>query len=153
MLLALACEATYTGAMNRRGSRGGVTGLFRWLVGATVFVPFACDSNAPSGNGPARDEVVASSSSALIDAPANSGVITVANLSHQTGNADSADPVNVGRFDEPAALAVAPDGTIYIADWGNNSVRRLQPSANVYSLRAREWLSQSVTVRARGLMT
>lgn len=118
--------------MNRRRSRGGRHGAVSLV--ATVFLPLACGTSSPKDSGPARDETVASSSSALIDAPANNGVITIANLSHQTGNTDAADAANVGRLDEPAALAVAADGTIYIADWGNNSVRRLQPNAIGYIL-------------------
>lgn len=65
-----------------------------------------------------------SQSNQLIQIPANSGVVTLAGTG-QRGAADNASAVN-GTFNDPAAVAVkASDGTIYVADWGNNSIRRI----------------------------
>jgi sugar lactone lactonase YvrE len=38
------------------------------------------------------------------------------------------------RFDTPSGLAVAPDGTIYVADTGNNAVRSITPDGIVTTI-------------------
>eukprot|EP00397_Hematodinium_sp_SG-2012_P021403 GEMP01022105.1.p1 GENE.GEMP01022105.1~~GEMP01022105.1.p1 ORF type:complete len:349 (+),score=87.32 GEMP01022105.1:341-1387(+) len=35
------------------------------------------------------------------------------------------------QFKYPMALAVAPDGTIYVSDWGNDAIRRVLPNGRV----------------------
>jgi sugar lactone lactonase YvrE len=45
------------------------------------------------------------------------------------GFADGSGPS--ARFDTPSALAVGPDGTLYVADTGNNAIRRITPDAVV----------------------
>lgn len=48
-----------------------------------------------------------------------------------TRGATDASVATSGRFNDPAGVAVAPDGTIYVADWGNNSVRRIRPDGSL----------------------
>ncbi len=37
-------------------------------------------------------------------------------------------PGNAARFSRPAGLAAAPNGDLYLADFGNNCVRRVRMS-------------------------
>lgn len=99
-------------------------GLGLGSVGLLVAAASCGDSDSE------RVETLSASRGALIEAPGNGGVITIANTSRVAGNADAADAKNA-TLNEPAALAVATDGTIYIADWGNNSVRRIKPDGSM----------------------
>ena len=40
----------------------------------------------------------------------------------------------VARFDTPSGLALAPDGTLYVADTANNAIRRITPAGDVSTL-------------------
>lgn len=83
------------------------------------------------GNSDTDDgETLSVSRGKLIEVPPNGGVITIANTARLAGNADAADARNA-TLNEPTALAVGPDGTIYVADWGNNSVRRIKPDGSL----------------------
>lgn len=56
-------------------------------------------------------------------------------LAGQAGVSGYADgPAATARFRKPAGLAVAPDGTVYVADSGNHAVRRIAPSGSVGTL-------------------
>jgi len=58
----------------------------------------------------------------------NWSVITIAGLA---GTPGSDDGVNAAaRFRSPASVAVDSDGTLYISDFGNNTIRKLSPSGN-----------------------
>lgn len=52
----------------------------------------------------------------------DSGFVTTVGVAKVPGHLDGA--ANTARFDEPAGIAVAPDGTVYVADRGNRRVRR-----------------------------
>lgn len=56
-------------------------------------------------------------------------VSTVAGLAGQAGDADGVGAA--ARFSTPGDLAVAPDGSVYVADTGNRAVRRLAPDGAV----------------------
>jgi sugar lactone lactonase YvrE len=56
-------------------------------------------------------------------------VSTVAGLAGQAGDADGAGAA--ARFSTPGDLALAPDGSVYVADIGNRAVRRLAPDGTV----------------------
>jgi RHS repeat-associated protein len=60
---------------------------------------------------------------------ASTTVSTVAGLAGLAGFADG--PSAQARFREPAGLAVAPDDSIYVADAGNNRIRRVAPDGTV----------------------
>jgi len=49
--------------------------------------------------------------------------------SRDPGHADG--PARVARFDGPAAVAVDPDGTLYVADSRNHAIRRISPNGQV----------------------
>lgn len=54
------------------------------------------------------------------------------------GNASNSGNVNgngqTARFSSPQDVAVAPDGTVYVADTGNNRIRKIDTSGNVVTL-------------------
>jgi sugar lactone lactonase YvrE len=54
-------------------------------------------------------------------------VITVAGGAR--GFADG--PGESARFDTPSGLAIGPDGVLYVADTGNNAIRRISPDGQV----------------------
>ncbi|RYF03087.1 MAG: hypothetical protein EOO40_12595, partial [Deltaproteobacteria bacterium] len=43
-------------------------------------------------------------------------------------------PAATARFHHPAAVALGPDGTLYVADFGNQLVRRVSPAGEVTTL-------------------
>ena len=65
----------------------------------------------------------------VIETPNNTGAVSTLAGTGQPGATDHADPLQ-GKLNDPAGIAVAAAGpnagTIYIADWGNNSVRRIK---------------------------
>lgn len=95
-----------------------------------------------SADGPARDARFKAPSHLVFDAAGNlhvsdagnhtvrrispqGEVSTVAGLAEQAGDVDGAGAA--ARFSTPGDLAVAPDGSVYVADIGNRAVRRLAP--------------------------
>lgn len=64
--------------------------------------------------------------------PPGSSASTVATLAGGAGLPGFADgPASAARFRDPAGLAVAPDDSIYVADAGNNRIRRVAPDGTV----------------------
>jgi sugar lactone lactonase YvrE len=59
-------------------------------------------------------------------------VTTVAGIARQSGYADGA--ANQAQFSEPSAVAVAADGTLYVADTSNNLIRKIDPAQIVSTL-------------------
>jgi sugar lactone lactonase YvrE len=73
---------------------------------------------------------VADTGNHVIRAIAASGTVTI--VAGSIGVAGSADGTGAGaRFSSPSGIAVAPDGTIYIADTGNNTLRAMSSSGVV----------------------
>lgn len=60
-------------------------------------------------------------------------VTTLAGRSGLSGTADG--PLSAARFHEPRRIAVATDGTVYVADTGNHAVRRIHPNGAVDTVR------------------
>ncbi|HET7868187.1 MAG TPA: hypothetical protein VFL86_27575 [Burkholderiaceae bacterium] len=57
---------------------------------------------------------------------------TVSTVAGQAGQAGNADGMGIAaRFSTPGDLAVAQDGSLYVADTGNRAVRRLAPDGAV----------------------
>jgi sugar lactone lactonase YvrE len=56
-------------------------------------------------------------------------VSTVAGLANVAGTADGAG--STARFRGPQGIAVAPDGTLYVADTGNHTIRKISPQGVV----------------------
>lgn len=62
----------------------------------------------------------------------NGHVTTFAGKGHETGAADG--PAAEARFNQPRAVAVAQDGTAYVADNGNAAIRQITPSGVVTTI-------------------
>jgi hypothetical protein len=86
---------------------------------AAVLAAIACGPTDPN-TGP---ESVGTQSQELIQPPASGNVTTIAGTG-APGDADNVVAKN-GTFNDPAGVAVASDGTLFVADWANNSVRRI----------------------------
>jgi sugar lactone lactonase YvrE len=56
-------------------------------------------------------------------------VTTLAGSPEQAGNVDGKGVM--AKFNHPTALSVGPDGNIYVADTGNDAVRRVTPTGGV----------------------
>jgi sugar lactone lactonase YvrE len=62
-------------------------------------------------------------------------VTTLAGSSPVGSNGGFADgPGAVAQFKSPYGLALAPDGTLYVADMGNHRIRKISPSSQVTTL-------------------
>lgn len=61
-----------------------------------------------------------------------SGTVTTLAGASVAGFADGAGAT--ARFNNPADVAIAPDGSIYVADFTNNRIRRVTPSGTVTTL-------------------
>ncbi|KAF0178004.1 MAG: NHL repeat-containing protein [Limisphaerales bacterium] len=59
-------------------------------------------------------------------------VTTLAGAAGQDGSADG--PAASARFGKPAELALAPNGTLYIADAAHHAIRRLTPDGRVSTI-------------------
>ena len=59
-------------------------------------------------------------------------VTTLAGAAGQDGSADG--PASTARFGKPAELALAPNGTLYIADAAHHTIRRLTPDGRVSTI-------------------
>jgi sugar lactone lactonase YvrE len=62
------------------------------------------------------------------------GTVTTVAGTGQPGDADGA--AHTAGFDTPSGIAVAPDGTLYIADTGNDAVRAITPGGLVSTVAA-----------------
>ncbi|MGJ9418075.1 NHL repeat-containing protein [Massilia sp. CMS3.1] len=60
------------------------------------------------------------------------GVVTTLAGAAQPGKADG--PAATAAFDTPSAIAVGKDGALFVADTGNNAIRRLGPDGMVSTL-------------------
>ena len=111
-------STTVAGAAGQHGSNGGLSLRARF--------------NEPDGISVAQDGTVYVSDryNAVIRKIATDGTVTtVAGRSGLTGNADGA--ASSARFNGPRRIAIAADGTIYVADTGNHAVRRIVPAGTV----------------------
>lgn len=95
------------------------SGWLRWSCALAAVVVSSCSSNAPEQAGVQEQE--------LVQPPPNGTVSTIAG----TGSPGAADNANatLGTFNDPAAVAAASNGDLFVADWMNNSVRRLSAGA------------------------
>lgn len=64
----------------------------------------------------------------VIEYPATGSPITIAGTSGTAGSSGDNGPAASALLSAPTAVAIAPDGTIYIADSGNNKVRAIAPT-------------------------
>ncbi len=59
------------------------------------------------------------------------GVITTVAGTGRKGHSGDGGPAVEAELDEPAGLAIGPDGSFYVADYGCNVVRRVAPDATI----------------------
>jgi|GEM_PF-500003 len=59
-------------------------------------------------------------------------VTTLAGTAGQTGNVDATG--SAARFNQPTGLAIDASGTLYVADSGNNTIRKVSPTGVVTTL-------------------
>ncbi len=110
-------------------------GFKAWGVGLVgvaglCVLPLACsDSGEGEKDGQVEETSPGTQQSKLIQVPTNGGVVTIAGTS-VAGATDAAIATN-GTLNDPAGVAVAADGTTYIADWGNNSIRRIKADGSL----------------------
>ena len=62
------------------------------------------------------------------------GSVTTVAGGDRPGNADG--PASNAAFDTPSAIAVGKDGTLFVADTGNNAIRRIGPDGSVATIAA-----------------
>jgi RHS repeat-associated protein len=95
------------------------------VVAAVLGTLGACSSDDSGGGGERYGQV----RQRVIQPHVNAGVTTIAgDPNGLPGNSGDGLPASASKLNDPAGVAVAEDGTIYIADSGNNSVRRIVPA-------------------------
>lgn len=116
------------GSWKALGSRVAVCVAFVAATAASFVAAPGCSSGQSDELG-TKDPVVEESgsvSSGLSEVPPNGGVTTISGLAGVKGSTNSTTGWTNARFDDPAGVAIGPDGTIYVADWNNNSIRRIK---------------------------
>jgi hypothetical protein len=64
--------------------------------------------------------------------PQTRTVVTMAGAAGQPGSADGVG--DAARFNSPRGLAAGPDGSVYVADSGNHTIRRITPDGGVTTI-------------------
>jgi RHS repeat-associated protein len=59
-------------------------------------------------------------------------ITTVAGTGGQPGYSGDGGPAKTARLSNPTGLAFGPDGTLYVADAGNNVIRRMTPDGKIF---------------------
>ncbi|HEX3578222.1 MAG TPA: hypothetical protein VHY33_06630 [Thermoanaerobaculia bacterium] len=116
-------SSTVAGASGQHGSESGPATHARF--------------NAPEGVALAPDGTLVVCdryNSVIRKIAADHTVTTIAGRAGLSGRADG--PATSARFDSPRRVAVAADGTIYVADTGNHAVRRIAPAGSVETVAA-----------------
>lgn len=109
---------TVAGAAGQPGSTDGVGTLARFNGPAALVV-------AGSGS-----VYVSDSQNHTIRLLASDGTVTTfAGLAGKPGQVDGA--LSVAQFNQPNGLALAPGGTLYVADYGNACIRAISPGGTV----------------------
>jgi streptogramin lyase len=124
----------------RKISTNGIVTTFAGLAGSAGTSDTRFDTPCGIAIAPNGDLYVSDTGNHTIGriAPAGS-VTTIAGTAGQSGFADGLG--TAARFNSPLGLAVAADGTIFVADSGNHLVRAISPARAVTTLagRAETW--------------
>ncbi|NDB74355.1 MAG: hypothetical protein EB141_01685 [Verrucomicrobia bacterium] len=138
--LAIAADGTIFVADNQNHAirRIGTNGVVTTLAGLPGTPGSTDGSNAnarfdsPTGLalGPDGTLYVSDTGNHTIRRITLAGVVTT--LAGSAGKADYADgPAATARFNQPLGLAIAPDGTVFVADSGNHLIRVIATNGNV----------------------
>ncbi len=138
--LAIAADGTIFVADNQNHSirRIGTNGVVTTVAGLPGTPGSADGSNAdarfdsPTGLtlGPDGALYVSDTGNHTIRRITLGGAVTT--LAGSAGKADYADgPATTARFNQPLGLAIAPDGTVFVADSGNHLIRVIATNGNV----------------------
>ena len=109
---------TFAGIAGQAGSRDGTTALF--------------DAPADVAVDAGGNVYVADTGNDTIRLISSTGVTTLAGTADQAGSADGTGAS--ARLDAPSAVAVDGGGNIYVADFGNNAIRKITPDRLVSTL-------------------
>lgn len=91
------------------------------------------DLHSPRGLAPAPDGDVYVSDSynnRIVRITEDGRIIEVAGT-RRSGFSGDGGPAREAEFDTPSALTIGPDGALYVTDWDNLVVRRIDPDSNV----------------------
>ena len=106
----------------------GISGLQDGVGAAARFADPAGVAIDSAGN-----ILIADSGNHCIRRLTPSGIVsTLAGMAGSPGATDGA--AGMARFDTPSALAMTPDGTVFISDTGNHTIRRMDPAGRVFTL-------------------
>src|ERR1043165_2338029 len=111
---------TFAGTPHLVGATDGKPGTFRFPAGIAI-------------NKATNDVYVADTENFIIRKITPDGTVsTVAGLARNLGFADGRG--SAARFSTPVALAVTPNGTVYVADAFNENIRKIAPDGDVSTL-------------------
>jgi len=111
--------STFAGTQGDQGFQDGPSPIFNFPCGLAI---------SPNG-----DLFVADTGNHIIRKITASGVAsTVAGAAGQSGALDGA--ASLARFDSPLGIVVATNGTIYVADTGNHTIRAISSAGGVTTL-------------------
>ncbi len=128
VMLAFIAFPAWAADKSTSAHRGALSVLAGGLSGQGYRDGSVAEARFSYPNGMAFDRsgnmLVADSANALIRKIAPNGIVsTVAGTLRITGSADG--PVNTAQFNSPADVAVDAAGNIYVADGGNNTIRKI----------------------------
>jgi sugar lactone lactonase YvrE len=111
--------STFAGTQGAQGFQDGTSPTFNFPCGLAI---------SPNG-----DLFVADTGNQIIRKITTAGVAsTVAGAAGQSGALDGA--ASLARFDSPLGIVVATNGTIYVADTGNHTIRAISSAGDVTTL-------------------
>ncbi len=140
------CYVADSGNNTVRRVAGGATTTIAGAAGQYGSIEGRADRarfNDPTGVAVAADGSVyiADQYNAIVRRLSTDGIVTtIAGRSGLTGASDGA--AAAARFSAPQRIAVAPDGSVYIADAGNHAIRRISAAHVVETIVAAEALDR-----------
>jgi streptogramin lyase len=83
--------------------------------------------NIPHGVALGPDGTLYIADNVVVRRVAPDGIITTVAGNGTSGYSGDGGPATQAELNSPIGVAVGPDGSLYIADWGNNRIRRVGP--------------------------
>jgi uncharacterized protein (TIGR03437 family) len=113
------------------------------VIGGTGVSGYSGDGGAATQarfNSPGAVTIDASGSVFVVDSgnhcvrKISNVVSTVAGICTQAGFSGDTGPATAAKLSGPSGVAVAPDGTVYVSDTGNNRIRRVNPNGTIETI-------------------